>query len=244
MIKNFSMSWSALALAAMIGGCGSKTVDLGDDRDPALLGASLSDYQGTWVGYAEVAMWNDGTGTLRVQLDAQGNGVLEVGEAAPLPPPVAGEGYPPDYEYYGTTTSAGLISGYSYPISNAIVESKRIRLKTRTGELFREYCDIQTPMSAPGWTPSGYNCLGYDTYSTGFDGCQGIGGGNPNHDVMDCALFLCITECVCTETECHAFKLDEDFDTLLDAQLEDEGESLEGTLRTLESTFQVVMTRE
>ena len=234
---------TALALAAMSSGCGSETVDIGDDHDPALLGASLSDYRGTWVGHAELAEWDDGTTDVRLELDEQGNGVLEVGLGEELEPPVADDAYPRDFDYMATyATIVGPITGFSYPIAGAVVESKRIRLSSNSGELYREYCDLQTPMFAGGST--GYNCTGFESYSGGGPACESPLG------TTDCDALMCMHVCVCDEEHCHAARFDEPNDIRLDAQLESEGEELVGSFEIPPQTFderrsfQIVMTRE
>src|SRR6476659_3835989 len=91
--------WITGSLIALLGastGCGSDggKVDLGNDN-VAKTGEKLSDYAGDWKGYAEAFHFDDGTDTVAIKLDRHGNGVIEVGEADPLPPPKADEIYPP-----------------------------------------------------------------------------------------------------------------------------------------------------
>lgn len=236
---------AALALTAMASGCGSKTVDIGDDREPAVLGASLSDYEGSWTGYAELAEWSDGTDTVRLILDDNGNGVLEVGDADELPPPVADEGYPPGpldsdaRPMLGFEPVNGVISGFSYPIANAVVESKRIRLSSSSGELFSEWCALQTPSIAVGTFPETYTCLGSSGYSVSEEGCF-IG---PQSDIpVNCGQLACISECTCDADACTSARSNDDI--RLDAALDNDGEELEGSLDTPQGRFQVRMTRE
>jgi hypothetical protein len=247
MKKNNALSWIATALA-LVGaalGCGTKTVDIGDDRDPALIGSSLSDYQGIWIGHVELAAWNDGTDAVRLQLDAQGNGVLEVGLGPELEPPVAQDAYPRYFDYMATYSYLiGPITGFSYPIAGAVVESKRIRWATSTAELYREYCDLQTPTFVN--EASGYNCTGYSTYSGGGPTCTVSTG-----EVTDCDWLMCMSACTCDETSCHAWMLDEPHDIRMDAQLESDGEELVGSFQIPDEdtyyesrSLRVVMTRE
>lgn len=245
--------WMAALLATAGLGCGSGTVDLGNDRDPASVGASLSDYQGSWSGYVELGEWEDGTGSIRIELDAQGNGVLEVGEAAPLDPPVLDDGYPRDSEFAATASVATtLLPGFSYPISGAIVESKRIRLQTSSAELYREYCALQTPMPVPG-QPETFNCRGITSYSNSGDvddPCFLHGQGDEVVETIDdCDPLICFTACECTEAECLPHTRFGQYDTRLDAELSNEGEELVGSLALPElitgrPIYRVVMTRE
>lgn len=241
-MKMNNKAWigAALALTGLTAGCGAKSVDIGDDTPPAVLGASLSDYQGTWVGYAELAEWSDGTDTVRLVLDANGNGVIEIGEADPLPPPVADEGYPPgqpSQPMLGVEPVNGLVSGFSYPVSGAQVESKRIRMSSSSGELFRDWCGLQEPVLTDNASPAYYNCLGSSGFSTG-DTCT-IGLDN---EPIDCGLLACLFECTCDETSCEPARSSDD--VRLDAALESEGEELEGSLDTPNGRFQVRMVRQ
>jgi hypothetical protein len=240
------------ALLALLG-CESAPVDLGDDRDPVSIGASLSDYQGTWVGYVEIGKWDDGTGDIRIELDAQGNGVLEVGQAEPLEPPVVDDGYPRDAEYAATASIAtNLLPGFSYPIIGATVESKRIRLQTSSAELYREYCELQTPMPVPS-NPGSFNCMGISSYSSSGDPedpCTLLGAGDEVLGMIDdCDPLICFTACECTESECLPHTRFGIQDTQLDAELSNEGEELVGTLAlpdlsTGRPMYRVVMLRE
>jgi len=244
MKMNGKLSWVgvALALAGITSGCGAKSVDIGDNEPPAVLGASLSDYEGTWVGYAELATWNDGTDTVRLILDENGNGVIEFGEAGPLPAPVAGESYPPgDGEanpmlgFFDPTW--GVISGFSYPIEGAVVESERIRMGSATNVLYSDWCGLIEPLEV-GEEPGTYNCIGTLGYSSDPNGCVASPSGLP----LDCDTLACVQLCTCDETSCGVAVGGHDI--RLDAELEMEGEELEGSFEVPQGRYFVRMTRE
>jgi len=237
-------SSSALSLVLTVGGCGSSDpVDIGDD-DPVALGATLSDYAGSWEGYAEAHDFNDGSDAVRLQLDVDGNGVLEVGESAPLPPPDPERGYPPDARF--SPMHAGtdaLVSGFSYPIADAIVESRRIRAATASNELFREWCALMPPILDETHVEDPvYACIPNTGWSSIDDTCELIPEGEPPIPV-DCAkLELCPRHCQCTADACG---IAEDADDIrIDAALEAGGNGLEGTLRIGDLPVVVRMTRQ
>jgi len=236
------LSWVAasLALTGMASGCGEESVDIGDD-DTAVLGASLSDYEGTWVGYAELAEWDDGTQTVRLVLDENGDGVLEFGEAEPLDPPVADEGYPRDRENRfgaGGPVPRDVLSGFSYPVSGAIVESKRIRMGSSSQELYREWCSLMTPHLFQADSDV-YSCLPNVGFGSGEDGCH-LGVADPMP--IDCGLLSCMDVCECQESGCSV-NTDEP-DIRMDAALESNGKDLEGSFEVPQGSYFIRMTRE
>jgi hypothetical protein len=244
MNMNSKLSWvaAALALAGMASGCASKSVDIGDS-DTSVLGASLSDYQGTWVGYVELAEWDDGTQTVRLELDENGDGVLEFGEADPLPPPAADEGYPlsdaPASVLGGPPSGVvSVVSGFSYPVSGAIVESERIRMGSSSRELYREWCELMTPVLQEVGTDV-YSCLPNVGSSIDENGCYL---GNDEQTPIDCGLFACQHVCECQESGCS---INTDVDNIrMDAELEAEGEELEGSFEVPQGRYSIRMTRE
>lgn len=213
-------------VCAMVGCASSDRVDIGDDRTVAL-GAQLSDYQGSWSGYAEAYKFNDGQDSVRLELDATGSGVLEVGDAAPLPktdsnhaPPGAGA---TDQKGLPDGAFDQLISGFSYPVYDAQVETQRIRLSARTSDRYRDWCQGQTSQLEVGATPESYNCLG-GGFSLADDMCMAMDGSN-----IDCGKTLCITACACTKDGCDVAAQTQD--VMFDGALQgDDGASLVGTL--------------
>jgi hypothetical protein len=225
--------WMAVSLMLALAtgaGCGSDggKVDLGDDK-VVKTGEKLSDYAGDWHGYAEAFQFNDGSDAIAIKLDAHGDGVIEVGEADPLPTPEADELYPPiSQDNSWGSFGAELISGFSYPISAAKVESKRIQFETSTGEVVGAWCELQTPVQVEVDAGEGqWSCLPLPKvgYHAGDDGCYVEG---DDSMAVPCAKLQCLSICRCTESSCEQSF---DANVQFDGALQSEGEDLVGTLR-------------
>src|SRR5262245_9474401 len=68
----------------------------GGDPTVTTSGNQVSDYAATWDGYAEAFTFEDGSDRVRLTIHANGEGTIEVGDSAPLPPPTdPNVGYPP-----------------------------------------------------------------------------------------------------------------------------------------------------
>lgn len=231
----------ALALGATAG-CASKQVDLGNDHT-AVTGSSLSDYEGTWEGYAEAYRFNDGTDKIRIALDGSGHGVLEVGDADPLPAPQADLAYPPRPDTDFSYANYGFVAGFSYPLIDAQVQSSRIQLKTIRSELYREWCELFTPVldeanSGPG--EDFYSCQPNIGYGQDPDGCF-LGTDRAGNMPIACGALECLHTCQCTESSCGIGEPVPEI--ILDAALDDGGEVLEGTLLEVGERITVRMTR-
>src|SRR5450432_936374 len=80
------------ALVALLCGAGFSAACSGGGAvnigNTAVIGSQLSDYAASWDGYAEAyTFMPDGSDRVRLTIDANGQGTLEVGNAALLPPP-------------------------------------------------------------------------------------------------------------------------------------------------------------
>jgi hypothetical protein len=214
------------ALAALLGACvSSDPVDLGRD-EAKVLGSALSDYAGTWEGYAEAYSFDDGTDRVRLEMGADGRGELWVGSAGPLAPPEADRGYPPSSP--NETEEDRLVSGYPYPIVDGAIEETRIRLHSSSGDVYREWCELMTPHLVTNATPSHYACLPFSGFGTNEQGeCTN---GADLDMVIDCGLTHCLGQCECTESACSISSYLAESDVLIDATLEGEGDSFVGTL--------------
>lgn len=215
-------------LAAAVFGCSSKSdVDIGDDRS-ASLGASLSDYAGTWEGYAEAYTFLDDTDRVRLTLDSTGNGTLELGNDRPGLPAPDPDSAPPGWQLMGNSSvDPGLLIGYPFTVTGATIESTRIKLTTQTPAEYEQWCALQTPALDPS-DPQGlrYACLpGNGMHSDGTT-CWLI----PTETEVPCAKIKCLEACACTATTC-TFRNYNPLD--LDAALELDGNRLVGTLVVL-----------
>jgi hypothetical protein len=230
-----------LPLLASLGACSSDPVDLGRDN-PKVLGATLSDYAGTWDGFAEAFEFSDGTDAVHLVLDGDGNGELWLGEADPLPAPEADRGYPPGTRALGLVDSAeGAVAGFGYPIVDGAVEDNRLRLNSSKGELYREWCDLQTPHVVQNATPSYYACLPFAGFGTTDNGECILGESLEN--VIDCGLPACLTRCECNEDDCAVSPHLLSPDIRVDATLEGDGDSFVGTLVLGPERINVRLTR-
>ena len=234
--------------------CGQDAVDIGEGREPppGLIGASLTDYAGTWVGYAEAYDWADGTDRVRISLDANGVGTLRVGDAPDLPPPDPARGYPPGSANPNNMGHAAppIVPGFAYQVHAARVESQRIRFAVATGELYTPWCALQTtthPWFGPD--PVEYSCnSNWSWMGTGTAPavCKAFNGNDPDGDpskaeVVDCGVTqTCSARCLCNASGCIAIAFD---DVLMDATIREQGEALEGTLLLGEARITVRMTR-
>jgi hypothetical protein len=231
-LGTFTLGTFALGTFALMTGCTAKSVDLGDNTPPAVLGASHTDYQGDWEGYAEAYRWDDGSDRIRLSLDGAGHGVLEVGDSDPLPAPSADAGYPESGgESFLMHAGYHLRAGFSYPVIDPVVQSGRIRLKTQRAEIYEEWCALQTPvLDVPNTQNNGedrYACLPNVGFRAEETACY-LGTDEGNTNPIDCGLFVCLSACACTESSCAASAAEPDL--VLDAALDDNGEVLEGTL--------------
>lgn len=225
---------------------GADPVDIGNN-DAVKTGATLSDYAAEWDGYVEAYKFPSGSDRLRISLDAHGNGYVRFGDQPLWPPPTDPDvGYANTVELRSTWTNKPD-EGFPYSVFQASVDDKRIRLGTQNEELFKEWCELQTPYyqsrqdvytCMPEWDratmPDPGNCL-----------IQTSTGTVP----VDCGkLTLCQTidsPCSCTATGCTVPPLASlgRASTQLDAALEDGGDTLVGTL-LLEDRVTVRLTRQ
>jgi len=206
---------------------GSAPVDIGDSRT----GEKLGDYAAVWEGYVEAYNFRDGSDKIKLTLDAAGNGTLEIGDSAPLPPldPDPNVGYPSGTLPLGNLE--GLVPGFSYPITPATVELARVRLSVNPLEIESDWCSLQTSyQSAKISAPDGgilYRCI---PDGSGFGDGTGC---SYNGEAIDCVkLDACISGyCSCDVRGCSGSSGNPKSYTQFDAALDVGGNSLVGTLK-------------
>jgi hypothetical protein len=257
MVSN-KVSWLVPLVAGLCACSGGDPVDIGDDK-VIRTGEKLSDYAASWEGYGEAFQFDSGSDSIRIVLDENGEGTLNVGDAPALPPPTDPDvGYPPGGvgapEIGYPAPPGGLFSGFSYTVRGAVVEDRRIRLGVNPQETFKEWCEMQTPiLDDYNSTPEEqiYACVPNWGFSSGSEGCS-----QPNPDTgedvpVDCGkLALCDLAgvCYCTAEGCSIRDIEagtppQDYPVTLDAALQAEGEELEGTLSVGDRVI-VRMTRD
>lgn len=235
----------ALVSISLLAACsGEEAVDLGSGPIEQR-GSSLTAYSGSWDGYAEGFTFGDGSDRVRLTIDANGNGGIQVGDSEPaaVPPPTSG--YAQDAGLLDT--EGPLNTGFTYPLSGARVESQRLRAGTDPSSYFTAYCSNLTPHAVgTRFTSSGFSCSpGGGGYSFNSTTCwislsvAGLPVAEPGEqevvDVpIDCGLANCDNYCTCAADGCFATTNDFGYGTPIgasfDGALEDNGSKLVGTL--------------
>lgn len=227
------MKLSALGIfgLATIGafGCASDgDVDIGDDHG-ARLGTNLSDYAGSWDGYVEAFSFPDGSDRIRINLDSQGRGGIELGNDAPALPAPDPEQAPPGFRYDGTHwVGPTILTGYPFSVTGATIEGKRIKFATQTPIEYQQWCGLQSPTEGLDSTAEApiYRCVPSSRgISEDHDSCHLFFDEGPDV-AISCGKVQCVFLCTCTASTCTW----NDAPYTLDAALEDDGEKLVGTL--------------
>ena len=238
-----------------VSACAStERVNIGDDVTPGVVGESLSDYAGAWKGYAEAHEFNDGTDAVRITLNSQGDGTIKLGAVDSLPAPDPAQGPPGGYD--GPVEDATKVdlfyAGFAYPVHQAQVEDRRIRLVAQSSDIYGEWCGLQEPRRVHKKvsgdsddtaeyelsTPPRYNCLGWEPASivNSMPVVKGSVCGVANQpDTFDCDRTVCLDLCQCDETACEAIASGND--ARLDAALQANQQELVGTLEIKSLNF-------
>lgn len=233
-----------LPLAMTPSACSSDgPVDIGHDM------AKLSDYAANWDGYAEAAAFpKAGSDRVRLRLDPNGEGTLEIGNAAALPAPTQAEGgYLLDNTGAGGAgwTGQAFRDGFQYPIHQARVEEGRIRFGIDPLDLYGAWCKFVPPLQNQ-LAPSGYACGpegGGRSVGQTPDICEyqtpSSDPLNPNRINIDCGIYeLCVGSgvCTCTAASCgpHVVPPDgtdlDNYPIVIDAAIDASGNVLTGTM--------------
>lgn len=198
---------------------------------------ALSSYAASWEGHVEAFSFLSGSDHVRVSLDADGNGWLQVGDSAdvlPLPtdPKVA---WPPvyagmTYETTKNTRTNRLLDGFLYPIVGAKVEAARIRFSIAPYAVFATWCTMQTPALDTTVIPSTYKCS-KGRFARNPDGHCMTADQTSNSSPIDCGKgLLCLgSVCECDANACKAAKSGAPV-TFDGALVDDAGNQLEGSV--------------
>jgi hypothetical protein len=226
-VMNARLTGVIASLTVFAACAGDDSVDLGNGPiERATI--ELVEFSGSWDGYAEGYRFRDGSDRVRLMIDANGNGVLEVGDSAPRPVPAANSGYDP-----ATTSLEDVNPGFSYPITGANVANNRLQAGSDHLRFFEDYCEQLAPVATSG----GFACRPDESYVTNGDGtCTLVASGSP----VSCELLYCDSTCACDAQSCRVKTREEavgrastspDGKSIhLDAALEDSGQKLVGTL--------------
>jgi hypothetical protein len=218
---------------------GEDPVNLGDN-EPAKTGEFLSDYAASWDGYVEAHSFASGTDRVRLVLDENGEGYLQLGDVALLEAPSDPDvGYPPNVTYsYPATSLVGTTEGFRYTALAASVQNSRIQLGVFGQEVYADWCALQTPYyweSASQGGETFYNCIPEGGVSFGEECSVSTATENIPFDCNK--LGLCsygIGPCTCSADGCAAplptGNSIAELSTRLDGALEDAGATLVGTL--------------
>lgn len=219
----------------MIGCSSSGNANIGDG-ELTVDRSALSSYAAEWTGYIEAYTFMSGSDRVRVTLDEQGNGWLQVGAGDVLPPPTDPNiGWPPVLTNLDPGTRSldpdKPLDGIRYPIQGARVESERIRFTIDPFDAFTTWCEMQTPLLHANEVPAGYGCTSAAVLglAQGTNQCTTGNDNDGNPIIVDCAkAALCfISVCACDQTACTSGTGQT---VSLDAALDDDGGSLVGSI--------------
>jgi hypothetical protein len=221
-------------------------VDIGHD------GAELSDYAASWDGYGEaVSFPESGSDRVRLILNANGEGTLELGDAPPVPTPTQAEGgYLVDTSAGGPGTPTNAFrDGFKYPVHEARVEAGRIRFGIDPFDLYGAWCALVPPVPNPQ-RPSGYACgVSGSANNLAPDECFfDFPTGDPMEPWLtvptDCGIWVVCGgggPCTCTASACgpnvtpsDGISLD-NYPVVVDAAVDPAGTILTGTLAIKEA---------
>jgi hypothetical protein len=230
---NHGISSVLVAMVGVLGCASGDPVSIGDNQ-PAKTGERLSDYAAGWDGYTEAYAFASGSDRVRLSLDENGQGYLEVGDAPLLEPPTD-----PDIAYPGSengvarnSSIGGIVEGFRYSVLGAAVNERRIRFGVWGHELYADWCELQTPVASHSGAAD-YNCVDESLSGGSRDGVcyQNTESGEVS---IDCGkLRLCSSYvCICDAEQCTGTTpaLGQMTGTQLDGALEQDGNELVGTL--------------
>jgi hypothetical protein len=233
---------SVTLVCALVGALGvacssEETAKIGDPPD-TVDRSQLPTYAGLWEGYVEAYKFFSGSDHVRLNLDAQGSGWLQVGDSADLvPAPTDPDvGWPPEC-VEGKASWQGwakLLDGVRYPLEGIGVDAERIRFSLNTNQPYAAWCAMQKPVAIQLPGPDGestrYACS-LPGFSEGDECFADDPQSHANQRPIDCCRQgLCVGVCECDAKTCTVFR-EPGFDVTVDIALVDvSGSKLEGTI--------------
>jgi hypothetical protein len=210
-------------------------VNLGEDN-PVALGEKLTDYSGTWQGYAEAYEFYSGSDRVVLSIAEDGTGYAVFGEGTAPPPATNPEvGYPAGSGLDVFPIFIEFLEGVQYPLRDVIVEDRRLRLQLSANDLWEGWCGLQTPVLVQegGSARLEYRVLPTSGFGRTPEGeCfvpDGTGTGQVRVDCGKAALNF-QQVCACTANACRPNADAGTGPVGLDAALESLGDELVGTL--------------
>jgi hypothetical protein len=258
-IKTSVLACSVVCLGV---GCSSDgDVNVGDGTPVNIDKSKLEAYAGSWDGYVEAYTFPSGTDRVRVVLDVNGNGHLQVGDGALAPPPADPDvSYPDALRAYYTqhppmeSPFPNLWDGLDYPVAGARTESERIRFSIDpvAAPGFKQWCELQTSIAyVADVNPTYYtSCPHMGHYQTE-TGCTYSPDMGQTELPVDCGRLVLCSACACTESSCtissaplmvdnvvvaQAYLPLGTYSMPLDAALSDDGHDLVGTFMVHDPT--------
>lgn len=176
---------SSILVAAAIGGCGSRTLNVGSTSDGAA--------GGVWNGTLENAQLSNGsnrmTMTLSVGTDGVATGTMLLGDGALLSPPSdPNVGYPPGAPGASDTIQLGFFEGFRYTMLDGHLNRSKLTFGLADAELWAQWCTLQKLVGAFA------DQDGAVTYH-----CTGDGGAPDFTHVYLCQSYACD----CSATACR-----------------------------------------
>jgi hypothetical protein len=228
---------TALAVCVLVcgltAGCSSSgTANIGDG-ELSVDKTALDSYAAAWDGYVEAYTFPSGTDRVRVTLDEDGNGWLQIGAGDELAPPtdpdvVWPEAAVDDSSGKPMVMDRAPLEGIRYPVTGAVVEEERIRLSIDLYDAFEPWCALQTPVLHANETPAAYGCSWNAGFGMNGDSCT-VTTAQGEEIPIDCGkAVLCASGvCACDETACSA---GDGGSIPIDAALSDDGQDLTGSI--------------
>lgn len=226
MIRIFTKSvLLSCALVSACSGSGSgdpgERLNIGETR---VLGASLSDYVATWEGYAQLHEFGKGEGdVVTLSLDANGDGYVRVGAHELYEPATNALSRWPTED--GLPSYNVMPAGFLHAFAGARVSARRLQLQVSVQPM-DSWCALQT--SYPQEGASGYNCLPNYAFSRVENECYAGPEGETGEPISCAQMEDCLRGRVCS-CDTHGCAGATDL-VGLDAVLEDDGQTLKGTL--------------
>jgi hypothetical protein len=228
-----------LALAALptFSACKvEEPVNLGEDDPESEMLDPEQAAVGEWTGYAVVHVFSSGSDLIQLTLDADNTGKIVLGAGTPPPPVTDGtKPYPPGYTYLSKERFVPF-EGFEYSLLGLTFSEGRVKFSFDQLEPWQAWCPLQPPVLVAQRVPEEYQC-GDNIAVINNAVCKKL---LPDTSMIevDCAdRSASCGACVCTSAGCVTREGFGYFDGLMD------GDRLDGTVSSVEGTFDVHLTR-